>query len=114
MTDPSNGSTMNNPLAFQGISRIDGHRRFAAENLKRCPLCGAVNVKDNFSCFLCSWAGQFDYEAEAVEAGLEELLLRCPELADLLVELPAPVGRVQAGLTAFWRWITRRKVDYWV
>lgn len=114
-TDPSNGSTVNNPLASHGIGRFEGQRRFAAENLKRCPLCGAVNARQNKECFLCSWSGKFEYELEAVEEGLEELLERCPELADLLLEPPTFLTRVRESLAGFWRRITgRRRVDIWV
>ena len=103
---------MNNPLAFRGTSRYEGHRRFAAENLKRCPLCGAVNAKQNAECFLCTWSGRFEYQIEAVEEGLEELLQRCPELVELLIEPPTPVGRIKERIVSLWRWVTGQRVDY--
>ncbi len=50
------------------------------ENLKRCPLCGAVNAMENHECFACSWHGEFDHDSLAVEDGLIEMLGQCPEL----------------------------------
>jgi hypothetical protein len=57
-------------------------RQFAAVNLKRCPLCGAVNAQQNGECFACGWFGQFDQDPEVVEEGLNLLIDRCPELAN--------------------------------
>lgn len=102
---------MNNPLASRSFGQLEGRRRFAAENLKRCPLCGAVNSKQNDVCFLCAWSGQFEHEIEAVEEGLEELLERCPELAELLVDPPGPMTRLRDRIVAVWRHVTRRSID---
>jgi hypothetical protein len=66
----------------------DGRRRLAADNLKRCPVCGAVNAKQNDECFVCSWHGEFETHPEAVAEGLELLIVRCPELADVLMRDP--------------------------
>lgn len=57
-------------------------KQFAAANLKRCPLCGAVNAHQNHECFACGWHGQFDRDPETVEEGLNLLIDRCPELAN--------------------------------
>lgn len=107
---------MHNPLASRGQSRFGSQRRFAPENLKRCPLCGAVNAKQNIECFLCSWSGQFDYEIQAVEEGLEELLERCPELVDLLLEPPSKINTFRERIAAFWHKLTRsrKRLDIWV
>ena len=58
------------------------NRQFASANLKRCPLCGAVNANRNAECFACGWYGRFDSDAETVEEGLNLLIDRCPELAE--------------------------------
>lgn len=105
---------MYNPLAASAFLRIDGRRKFAAENLKRCPLCGAVNAKQNAECFLCAWHGEFEYELESVEEGLEELLERCPELAELLVELPECRRPIRDFFVNLWRRLIHRgHVDIW-
>lgn len=57
-------------------------RQFAAANLKRCPLCGAVNAHQNQDCFACGWYGAFDRDPATVEEGLNLLIDRCPELAN--------------------------------
>ncbi len=57
-------------------------------SLKRCPLCGAVNALSNCECFVCRWYGEFSRDAEALEEGLEELLDRCPELIDAIIDPP--------------------------
>ncbi len=57
-------------------------KQFAAANLKRCPLCGAVNAHQNDECFACGWYGKFDRDPETVEEGLNLLIDRCPELAN--------------------------------
>jgi len=63
--------------------RPDNDRRqFAIANLKRCPLCGAVNAHLNHECFACGWYGKFDHDPESVEEGLQILMDRCPELAN--------------------------------
>ena len=66
----------------------ESHRKLAAESLKRCPLCGAVNARSNGECFVCRWAGNFDHNPAHVEEGLSELLTRCPELADAILKPP--------------------------
>jgi hypothetical protein len=66
----------------------EAQRRLAAESLKRCPLCGAVNALANGECFVCRWSGAFDRDPDHVEQGLCELLDRCPELADAMMEAP--------------------------
>ena len=89
----------------------EAHRRLAAESLKRCPLCGAVNARTNGECFVCRWAGGFDHNPSHVEEGLNELLTRCPELADAIIEHPTRLQRIQNW---FRRTITRiggRRID---
>lgn len=55
-------------------------QRLAARNLKRCPLCEALNSSRNNECFVCSWHGVFDHRPESIEEGLIELLLREPKV----------------------------------
>jgi len=57
-----------------------------AENLKRCPLCGAVNADTNEECFVCRWHGEFERQPEAIEQGLNELLEHSPELEQAIME----------------------------
>lgn len=77
------------------VLRMDARRRIAAESLKRCPLCNAINSIHNEECFVCTWRGEFDHDPEHVDQGLGELLVQCPELADAILETPpSPLGFV--------------------
>jgi hypothetical protein len=68
--------------------RLSGHKKQVAETLKCCPLCGAVNASINTECFKCCWHGAFDTDPKLIEAGLSELLVMCPELAEAMDEAP--------------------------
>ena len=81
-------------------------RRLAAANLKRCPLCGAVNAHQNEDCFACGWHGKFDRDPEIVEEGLNQLIDRCPELANA-----ASFEPVKRSLWDRIRALFRRRVD---
>lgn len=72
-------------------------RRLAIANLKRCPLCGAVNAQQNDSCFACGWHGLFDKDPEIVEEGLNQLIDRCPELAN--------AANLEPQKQNFWQWL---------
>ncbi len=61
--------------------KYEVRRRLAVQNLKSCPLCGAINAADNKECFVCRWSGKFDQDPEVVQIGLDTLIDRCPELA---------------------------------
>lgn len=77
--------------------------RLVADNLKRCPLCGALNSELNTECFVCSWHGTFERDPDVVQAGLAELLNRCPELRETLA-IPS------AGPKQGWKlWVARAK-----
>jgi len=89
----------------------EAHRRLAAESLKRCPLCGAINAKANGECFVCRWYGGFDHDPAQVEAGLSELLTRCPELADAMADTPVRVNRIRGWFRRFLLKIGRRHID---
>lgn len=72
-------------------------RTLAAEHLKRCPLCGALNAVPNRECFVCRWHGAFDHDAERIGRSLNELVERCPELASAMSR-PRPNGDVKPSL----------------
>lgn len=57
-----------------------------AENLKRCPLCGAVNAALNDECFVCRWHGEFEREPESIEQGINDLIAHSPELDQAIRE----------------------------
>jgi hypothetical protein len=78
------------------------HRRLAAENLKRCPLCGALNADLNDECFVCTWQGVFDHDEDSVCEALDYLIERCPDLAvDLAPEVkPNMIERAKRWLVA--------------
>lgn len=91
--------------------RMEAQRRLAAESLKCCPLCGAVNAMTNLECFVCRWHGEFDHDPYRVEEGLGELLSQCPELVDAMLKTPVrkprPWERVRDWCLARFR----RRVD---
>lgn len=61
-------------------------RRLAVEQFKLCPLCRAVNLVENGTCFCCEWEGRFDHDLDHIESALYEMVYRCPELLAILVE----------------------------
>jgi hypothetical protein len=80
-------------------------------DLKRCPLCGTINAASNSECVTCCWHGEFEKDPETIEEGLYEMMLRCPELAEALLERPEPAPRP----FSLWNWLTglfRRRVDF--
>jgi hypothetical protein len=89
----------------------ESRKRLASANLKCCPLCGAVNARQNQECFVCAWAGEFDTNPESVEKGLNSLLQRCPELADLLNPPPTRWQRVKQSFQWFLRRVFHTRVD---
>lgn len=91
--------------------RLEAQRRLAAETLKRCPLCGAVNALANDECFVCRWFGEFDHDPHHVEEGLDELLTRCPELVDAMLDQPAPRPNPWQRVCLWWRGIFSRRLD---
>lgn len=89
--------------------RLDAHRRLAAESLKCCPLCGAVNAMSNAECFVCRWHGEFDHDPYHVEEGLDELLLRCPELVDAMLDTEIPQVKWHHRVVRFFQNLFRRR-----
>lgn len=59
-------------------------KRHAASAFKVCPLCEALNVKENTECFVCRWSGEFDTGPAYVGARLQEVFDRCPELGTMI------------------------------
>ena len=62
------------------------NRRLAVDQFKVCPLCGAVNVLANSKCFVCTWAGRFIEDEAHIETCLYQMVFRCPELLDVLID----------------------------
>jgi hypothetical protein len=71
--------------------------------LKRCPLCGALNGRANDRCFVCTWSGRFETDAETLHEGLLELMERCPEVAQALFRENDRRLRFGMALRAWWR-----------
>jgi hypothetical protein len=81
-------------------------------DLKRCPLCGTINAASNCECVTCCWAGAFENDQEIIEEGLYEMMVRCPELAEALLDTP----ETEKPRFSVWGWLKglfRRKVDLW-
>ncbi|MCX7798956.1 MAG: hypothetical protein N2109_01275 [Fimbriimonadales bacterium] len=83
-------------------------RTLAAEHLKRCPLCGALNAIPNGECFVCRWHGAFDHDAERIERSLNELVERCPELASAMSRARVSTVARPSLLQRLRRWLGRR------
>jgi hypothetical protein len=101
---------MSSNLFDNPIKRERRQRRLAVANLKRCPLCGALNSRLNGECFTCGWYGRFNTEASQIEEGLDILLERCPDLKGASLG-PRPHPNWVARLIARFH---RRKIDLWV
>ncbi len=91
--------------------RMEAQRRLAADSLKCCPLCGAVNAMSNEECFVCRWHGEFDHSPDRVEAGLDELLAQCPELVDAMMDRPKPRPTFVVRAREWVGRLFRRRVD---
>ena len=89
----------------------EGRRRLASDNLKRCPLCGAVNAKQSAECFVCAWQGEFETHPQAIEEGLDLLIEQCPELSELLTRRPTFWERMGERISAWTRSLFRRRFD---
>lgn len=79
-------------------------------DLKRCPLCGTINSAGNNDCVTCGWHGQFESDPETIEEGLYEMMVRCPELAEALLERPAP-RRTRVNFLEWLRGLFVKRVD---
>lgn len=101
---------MANLWTYEKPSLSGAFRRLRIRNLKSCPVCSALNAKQNHHCFVCGWSGRFDEDAEAIERGLTDLIDRCPEIAEILIE---GHSRRPGILNRFVGWFRRfgRKVD---
>jgi len=84
----------------------------AADHLKRCPLCGALNSLRNCECFVCRWQGSFDHDPDSIDAGLTDLLDRCPELANAMSAAPVPRRPFKRTLFHWFGFLLRKRVDY--
>lgn len=82
-------------------------------DLKRCPLCGTINASGNGDCVTCGWYGLFESDPETIEEGLYEMMVRCPELAEALLERPT-VRRRRVNFLSWLSGIFRRRVDFQV
>ena len=87
------------------------NRRLAVDQFKVCPLCGAVNVQANCKCFVCTWAGEFIEDEAEIETGLYRMIIRCPELLEILIddEREEPLGAWDRLRRLFCRF--RRRID---
>lgn len=78
-----------------------------AKRMKACPLCRCANVRSTETCYVCGWAGSFDFSPRAVQAGLDDLAYRNPELMEVLVTT-ASRDRTRPNLVGILRTLFRR------
>lgn len=81
----------------------------ALDNLKLCPLCGAVNAMANSECFVCTWHGRFEHDAEAIELGLADILGQCPEILE--TDDQEPREGIMRRANSIMRRLFRRRID---
>jgi len=91
----------------QVIYRSETRRRIAQSNLKRCPLCNALNARANGSCFVCGWHGSFDHDPFRIEESLIKMIYH-----DQKVEIAGDIPGSKRNLAAIVRGWLRRRVDY--
>jgi hypothetical protein len=60
-------------------------RRLPSE-FKVCPLCQALNVKENKACCTCGWKGKFSTESHTVQLRMWEMVNKSDELQILLLK----------------------------
>lgn len=95
------------------LNKVESGRRFAIDNLKRCPLCGTVNSVQSHECVTCRWHGDFVTDPEAIEESVLELLERNPDLAEAV--LAPPPRRKRRGLVGWFsmiKWLIRGRLDF--
>lgn len=86
------------------IYRSETRRRIAQTNLKRCPLCNALNARVNGSCFVCGWHGTFDHDPFRIEESLIRMIYH-----DQTVRIETERRPRHAGLLgAVRRWLSGR------
>jgi hypothetical protein len=111
-TDSMIHKQMVNWFGSRLIVQRESSRTLAVGHLKRCPLCGALNSKRNRECFVCRWHGDFDHDPDNIEAGLTDLLDRCPELASAMTE---PLIQRQSFKRSLFQWFSslfHRRMDF--
>lgn len=85
-------------------------RKIALVNLKRCPLCGALNSEKNAECFVCTWHGSFLKDPTSIEEGLRTLIRNCPDLRGPVIH-SKPTKRSWLSLL---KSVMRKPLDYTV
>lgn len=88
------------------IYRSETRRRIAQSNLKRCPLCNALNARVNRDCFVCGWHGAFDHDPFRIEESLIRMIYH-----DQAVRIEADRHTGRVGLVAMVRRWLRGRVD---
>jgi hypothetical protein len=80
-------------------------QRHASSAFKVCPLCDALNLKENDECYVCRWWGDFDHGPALVASRLQDVINRCPDLIKV-IEVEKTVR--PSGLTLVWNWLRAR------
>lgn len=93
-------------------------QRHAASAFKVCPLCDALNLRENDECYVCRWGGEFDQGPALVSSRLQAVIDRCPDLGRIVaVEAAGPRGRFAWVWTLGRLWgrvrrMFRRRLDF--
>lgn len=98
---------MENGTSRPQVWRSETRRRIAQTNLKRCPLCNALNAQANTDCFICGWHGGFDHDPFRIEESLIRLIYQSPDM-EILDRAPKPLPGMFDRLMAHFR----KHIDY--
>ncbi len=88
-------------------------RRPISAAYKICPLCDALNLKQNCTCYVCSWSGEFDHGQAMVNLRLQAVLESFPELSPViykrkLFRFPMKIQSIRKLI----RMLFRKKLDF--
>ena len=59
-----------------GQSRARSEIELRESDLKKCELCGWLNLVSNSECFVCGWRGRFERSPDAIHTSVELMIRR--------------------------------------
>jgi hypothetical protein len=100
---------MTNPHFTDPMIRVQ--RRLPVHRLKCCQLCGSLNARRNEECFVCGWHGEFVTDPIQVTSALQEMVLQCPAIVDILMQEAPKRRSILARMLAVLRRKPRHDFD---